>query len=154
MPPGCADLNCRSLQVGENPASQVYVRNNQKSCEEVAFRSISHDLPDSTTQEALLAVIDRLNDDVSVDDILVQLPLPPRIDEEAVIERILPTKGVDGLHPYNVGRLALRTPVLRPCTPKGVMTLSQRTETRISWWLPSAGLSLYPKIGSKRARCV
>jgi len=117
--------------VGENPASQVYVRNKRKSCEEVGFHSVSHDLPASTTQEALLDLIDQLNADDAIDGILVQLPLPDQIDEEAVIERILPTKDVDGFHPYNVGRLALRMPVLRPCTPKGVMTLLERTGQKL-----------------------
>ncbi len=113
--------------VGENPASQVYVRNKRKSCEEVGFDSQSYDLPSDTTQETLLTLIDRLNDDQTVDGILVQLPLPEQIDEEAVIERILPTKDVDGFHPYNVGRLALRMPILRPCTPKGIMTMLEHT---------------------------
>ncbi|MEJ2612119.1 MAG: bifunctional methylenetetrahydrofolate dehydrogenase/methenyltetrahydrofolate cyclohydrolase FolD [Candidatus Thiodiazotropha sp.] len=113
--------------VGANPASQVYVRNKRKSCEEVGFHSESYDLPDTTTQDELLLLIDKLNGDERIDGILVQLPLPKQIDEEAVIERILPTKDVDGFHPYNVGRLALRMPLLRSCTPKGVMTLLQRT---------------------------
>ncbi|MGD8910819.1 MAG: bifunctional methylenetetrahydrofolate dehydrogenase/methenyltetrahydrofolate cyclohydrolase FolD [Chromatiales bacterium] len=113
--------------VGENPASQVYVRNKRKSCEEVGFLSVSHDLPATTSQKELLALIDQLNSNEAIDGILVQLPLPEQIDEEAVIERILPTKDVDGFHPYNVGRLALRMPVLRSCTPKGVMTMLERT---------------------------
>ena len=117
--------------VGENPASQVYVRNKRKSCEEVGFHSVSHDLPASTTQEQLLALIDQLNADEAIDGILVQLPLPQQIDEESVIERILPTKDVDGFHPYNVGRLALRMPLLRSCTPKGVMTLLERTGQKL-----------------------
>lgn len=117
--------------VGENPASQVYVRNKRRSCEEVGFLSESYDLPVSTTQDELLTLIDRLNSDDVIDGILVQLPLPDQIDEEAVIERILPTKDVDGFHPYNVGRLALRMPVLRPCTPKGVMTLLERTGQKL-----------------------
>ncbi|MCU7827873.1 MAG: bifunctional methylenetetrahydrofolate dehydrogenase/methenyltetrahydrofolate cyclohydrolase FolD [Candidatus Thiodiazotropha sp. (ex Myrtea sp. 'scaly one' KF741663)] len=117
--------------VGENPASQVYVRNKRKSCDEVGFYSVSHDLPVSTTQDELLALIDQLNADDDIDGILVQLPLPDHIDEESVIERILPTKDVDGFHPYNVGRLALRMPVLRSCTPKGVMTLLERTGQKL-----------------------
>ncbi|MCU7838660.1 MAG: bifunctional methylenetetrahydrofolate dehydrogenase/methenyltetrahydrofolate cyclohydrolase FolD [Candidatus Thiodiazotropha sp. (ex Troendleina suluensis)] len=117
--------------VGENPASQVYVRNKRKSCEEVGFHSESYDLPVSTTQDELLALIDQLNGEEAIDGILVQLPLPDRIDEESVIERILPTKDVDGFHPYNVGRLALRMPVLRSCTPKGVMTLLERTGQKL-----------------------
>jgi methylenetetrahydrofolate dehydrogenase (NADP+)/methenyltetrahydrofolate cyclohydrolase len=117
--------------VGEDPASQVYVRNKRKSCDEVGFLSVSHDLPATTSQEELLALIDRLNEDETIDGILVQLPLPQQIDEEAVIERILPTKDVDGFHPYNVGRLVLRMPVLRSCTPKGVMTMLERTGQKL-----------------------
>lgn len=113
--------------VGSNAASQVYVRNKRKACAEVGFYSELHELPDSTSQDELLALIDRLNADEAIDGILVQLPLPAQIDETRVTERILPTKDVDGFHPYNVGRLALRMPLLRPCTPKGVMTLLART---------------------------
>ena len=113
--------------VGENPASQVYVRNKRKACAEVGFHSELYELPATVSQRELLALVDRLNADAAIDGILVQLPLPAQIDEEAVIERILPTKDVDGFHPYNVGRLSLRMPVLRPCTPKGVMTLLART---------------------------
>jgi len=115
------------ILVGEDPASQVYVRNKQRSCEEVGFLSELRRLPAETTQEELLAIIDELNDREEIDGILVQLPLPKQIDEEEVIERILPTKDVDGFHPYNFGRMALRMPTLRPCTPKGVMTLLERT---------------------------
>ncbi len=113
--------------VGENPASQVYVRNKRKACAEVGFHSELHELPATTSQAELLALVDQLNGDDTIDGILVQLPLPEQIDAEAVIERILPTKDVDGFHPYNVGRLALRMPLLRPCTPKGIMTLLERT---------------------------
>ncbi len=113
--------------VGENPASQVYVRNKRNSCEEVGFCSELVQLPAETTQEKLLGLIDELNAREDVDGILVQLPLPAHIDEETVTERILPTKDVDGFHPYNVGRLTLRMPLLRPCTPKGVMTMLEKT---------------------------
>jgi methylenetetrahydrofolate dehydrogenase (NADP+)/methenyltetrahydrofolate cyclohydrolase len=113
--------------VGDNPASQVYVRNKSKACAEVGFHSELHELPASVSQAELLAMVDRLNADPAIHGILVQLPLPAQIDPEAVIERILPSKDVDGFHPYNVGRLSLRMPVLRPCTPKGVMTLLGRT---------------------------
>lgn len=121
-PPGLA-----VVLVGEDPASQVYVRNKRKACAEVGFHSELHQLPASVTQETLLGLIDQLNDAPDIDGILVQLPLPPQIDEAAVTERILPTKDVDGFHPDNIGRLVLRRPVLRPCTPKGVMTLLART---------------------------
>ncbi len=113
--------------VGENPASQVYVRNKRKACVEIGFHSELHELPVSVSQDELIEVVDALNADPAIHGILVQLPLPAQIDPEAVIERILPTKDVDGFHPYNVGRLSLRMPVLRPCTPKGVMTLLERT---------------------------
>lgn len=113
--------------VGESPASQVYVRNKAQACAEVGFRSAVHQLPADLSEAALLALIDRLNDDPSIDGILVQLPLPAHICAESVIERILATKDVDGFHPYNVGRLSLKMPLLRPCTPKGVMTLLAAT---------------------------
>lgn len=115
------------ILVGENPASQVYVRNKRNSCEEVGFYSELIQLDADTPQEKLLSLIDELNEREEVDGILVQLPLPKHIDEETVIERILPTKDVDGFHPYNVGRLTLRMPLLRPCTPKGVMTMLAHT---------------------------
>ncbi len=115
------------ILVGANPASQVYVRNKRKACEEVGFYSELSELPDSTTQDALLKLIDAYNQREDIDGILVQLPLPDHMDEEEVTERILPTKDVDGFHPYNIGRLALKMPLLRPCTPAGVMTMLQRT---------------------------
>lgn len=109
--------------VGNDPASQVYVRGKRRDCEDVGILSKAFDLPADISQDALLALIDRLNDDAELDGILVQLPLPKHIDPETVIERIRPDKDVDGFNPYNVGRLALRLPLLRPCTPYGVMTL-------------------------------
>ncbi len=115
------------IMVGENAASQVYVRNKRKACEEVGIVSVSHDLPDTTSQGELLTLIDKLNDDPRVDGILVQLPLPTQINPQTVIERIHPDKDVDGFHPYNIGRLAVRMPVLRPCTPRGIMTLLEST---------------------------
>ncbi len=115
------------ILVGEDPASQVYVRNKQRSCEEVGFLSELRRLPADTTEAELIAHIDELNGREDVDGILVQLPLPAQINEETVTERILPNKDVDGFHPYNVGRLVLRMPIMRPCTPKGVMTMLQRT---------------------------
>jgi len=113
--------------VGTDPASEVYVRNKRRGCEEVGIQSFAHDLDADITQAELLRLIDRLNADPTVNGILVQLPLPPHIDSETVIERIHPDKDVDGFHPYNVGRLALRLPRLRPCTPHGIMTLLQHT---------------------------
>jgi methylenetetrahydrofolate dehydrogenase (NADP+)/methenyltetrahydrofolate cyclohydrolase len=113
--------------VGENPASQVYVRNKRRTCEALGIESRSHDLPADTPQSVLLELIDALNADPAVDGILVQLPLPVHFDTETVIERIDPAKDVDGFHPYNVGRLAVRLPTLRPCTPYGVMRLLDST---------------------------
>jgi len=109
--------------VGENPASQVYVRNKRRTTEACGMRSFAHDLPATTSQDALLALIEALNRDPAVTGILVQLPLPKHIDEELVTERIDPLKDVDGFHPYNIGRLVLKRPTLRPCTPYGCMTL-------------------------------
>jgi methylenetetrahydrofolate dehydrogenase (NADP+)/methenyltetrahydrofolate cyclohydrolase len=117
--------------VGENPASRVYVRNKRKACAEVGFYSELHELPAAAAEQDLLALVDKLNAKDAIDGILVQLPLPEHIDEEAVIERILPTKDVDGFHPYNVGRLVLRMPLLRPCTPRGIMTLLERTGQKL-----------------------
>ena len=111
------------ILVGNNPASEIYVRNKKRSCEKVGIRSLSYDLPASTTQEALLQLVATLNQDPEVDGILVQLPLPEHINPETIIETIEPKKDVDGFHPYNVGRLALKMPLLRPCTPRGVMIM-------------------------------
>lgn len=109
--------------VGNDPASEIYVRNKRNACAEAGVLSRSHDLPADTSQEQLLALIDQLNDDPTIDGILVQLPLPVQINAETVIERIRPDKDVDGFHPHNVGCLALRIPQLRSCTPRGVITL-------------------------------
>ncbi|MBU1665185.1 MAG: bifunctional methylenetetrahydrofolate dehydrogenase/methenyltetrahydrofolate cyclohydrolase FolD [Gammaproteobacteria bacterium] len=115
------------ILLGGDPASGIYVRNKRLACEKAGVLSISHDLPASTSQEALLALIDQLNDDPTVDGILVQAPLPAHVDDETVIERIRPDKDVDGFHPYNIGRLAVRKPTLRSCTPYGVMRLLEAT---------------------------
>ena len=115
------------ILIGDDPASQVYVGNKRRDCERVGFHSVSHDLPSSTSEQDLLSLIDQLNDDPAIDGILVQLPLPDHINTDLVIERIRPDKDVDGFHPYNIGRLVQRVPVLRPCTPKGVMTLLEST---------------------------
>ncbi|MBV4366120.1 bifunctional methylenetetrahydrofolate dehydrogenase/methenyltetrahydrofolate cyclohydrolase FolD [Erwinia phyllosphaerae] len=112
--------------VGENPASQIYVGSKRRACEEVGFISRSYDLPASTSETELLALIDKLNNDGEIDGILVQLPLPDGIDNVKVLERIAPSKDVDGFHPYNVGRLCQRAPELRPCTPRGIITLLER----------------------------
>ncbi|MFQ2176244.1 bifunctional methylenetetrahydrofolate dehydrogenase/methenyltetrahydrofolate cyclohydrolase FolD [Aeromonas veronii] len=115
------------ILVGADPASQVYVGSKRRACEEVGFLSRSYDLSATASQEDLLALIDQLNADNHVDGILVQLPLPDHFDTTQVLERIQPDKDVDGFHPYNVGRLAQRIPALRPCTPKGIMTLIETT---------------------------
>ncbi len=115
------------ILVGADPASQVYVASKRRSCEEVGIFSKSYDLLETTEEHALLALIDELNADETIDGILVQLPLPKHIRSEAVIERIKPEKDVDGFHPYNVGRLCQRIPTLRACTPYGVMKLLETT---------------------------
>lgn len=115
------------ILVGADPASQVYVGSKRKSCTEIGITSKSYDLPETTTEQALLELIDELNQDNTVDGILVQLPLPKHIDSTKVIEKISPEKDVDGFHPYNVGRLCQRIPTLRACTPYGVMKLLETT---------------------------
>ncbi|MDK4555766.1 bifunctional methylenetetrahydrofolate dehydrogenase/methenyltetrahydrofolate cyclohydrolase FolD [Kingella kingae] len=109
--------------VGDDSASAVYVRNKQLACDKAALKSFSHILPATTTEAELLTLIDELNTNLEVDGILVQLPLPKHINSQNILERINPQKDVDGFHPYNMGRLAQKMPLLRPCTPKGVMTL-------------------------------
>lgn len=114
------------ILVGDNPASQIYVASKRKACDEVGFISRSYDLPDTTSGAELLNLIDTLNEDNTIDGILVQLPLPAGIDNVKVLERIHPDKDVDGFHPYNIGRLCQRAPKLRPCTPRGIVTLLER----------------------------
>ena len=103
--------------------AQFYVRNKKLACQKSGIESRSYELPSETTQDDLLKLVDELNGNPAVDGILVQLPLPAHIDSQAVLERIEPHKDVDGFHPYNVGRLVVKMPLMRPCTPKGVMTL-------------------------------
>ncbi|MEQ1438302.1 bifunctional methylenetetrahydrofolate dehydrogenase/methenyltetrahydrofolate cyclohydrolase FolD [Fontimonas sp. SYSU GA230001] len=112
-----------TVLVGNDPASEVYVRNKRLACEKVGIRSVPLHFPATVTQAELLAAIDALNADPDIDGILVQLPLPAHLDATQVTERIVPAKDVDGFHPYNLGRLAQRRPLLRPCTPFGVMEL-------------------------------
>lgn len=109
--------------VGNNPASRVYVKAKGKSCEDVGIASFQHDLPEDTKQEELLAIIQKLNNDPQVNGILVQLPLPPHLDQETLLEAISPQKDVDGFHPFNMGRLFIGKPILQPCTPLGIMKL-------------------------------
>ena len=113
--------------VGNDPASQIYVRNKYKACDETGIRSQSFELPATTRESELLALIDQLNANDDVDGILVQLPLPGAVQSSVVIERIAPQKDVDGFHPYSVGRLAQRIPLLSPCTPAGIMELLKQT---------------------------
>jgi methylenetetrahydrofolate dehydrogenase (NADP+)/methenyltetrahydrofolate cyclohydrolase len=115
------------VQVGEHAASSIYVRNKRRTAETVGMRSFAIDLPSAVSERDLLAEIDRLDADPTVNGILVQLPLPEHVAREAVLERIDPAKDVDGFHPYNVGRLALGIPMLRPCTPYGCMRLLAET---------------------------
>ncbi len=112
--------------VGSDPASQIYVASKRKACEEVGFLSRSYDLPATTSEQELLDLIEQLNNDSTIDGILVQLPLPKGIDNVKVLERISADKDVDGFHPYNIGRLCQRAPLLRPCTPRGIITLLER----------------------------
>ena len=115
------------ILVGSDPASQVYVSHKRKDCEEVGFHSKAYDLPAQTQQIELEQLIDQLNEDPGIDGILVQLPLPAHLDASKLLERIRPDKDVDGFHPFNIGRLAQRMPLLRPCTPKGIMALLAST---------------------------
>jgi methylenetetrahydrofolate dehydrogenase (NADP+)/methenyltetrahydrofolate cyclohydrolase len=113
------------LQVGEDPASSIYVRNKRKSCFEVGIESFPNDLPVTSTEAQLLAIVDRLNNDERVDGILVQLPLPAGVDSTRIMDAVDPAKDVDGFHPANTGMLAQKRPKLRPCTPFGVIRLAQ-----------------------------
>ena len=125
-PPGLA-----VVLVGDDGASLIYVRNKRRACDAVRITSFDYDLPLDTAQSTVLSLIDELNARDEVDGILVQLPLPEHIDETQVIERIMPTKDVDGFHPYTVGRLMQRIPVLRPCTPHGIMILLERSGVNV-----------------------
>ncbi len=116
-----------TVLVGEDPASQIYVRNKRRTCEALGIQSVPIHLDAGIDDAELLATVDRLNADDTVDGILVQLPLPRQLDATSVIERIRPDKDVDGFHPYNLGRLAQRLPTLRPCTPFGVIELLRST---------------------------
>lgn len=115
--------------VGEDPASQVYVRNKRNACEQAGIISQSYDLPADTSQETLESLIDELNENPTIDGILVQLPLPAQLDADPILLKIRPDKDVDGFHPYNIGRLMQRLPELRPCTPAGIITLLDSIDT-------------------------
>ena len=118
--------------VGEDPASQVYVRNKKKGCEEVGFYSEVYELPAETTQDELNALVDKLNKDEKIHGILCQLPLPKHLDENEVILRIDPKKDVDAFHPYNVGKIMIGDFDFLPCTPAGVMALLERSGIEVS----------------------
>ena len=118
--------------VGEDPASQVYVRNKKRACDEVGFYSESYELPENTTQDELNALVDKLNADNKIHGILCQLPLPKHLDENAVILRIDPKKDVDAFHPYNVGKIMIGDYSFLPCTPAGVMALLERSGIEIA----------------------
>jgi methylenetetrahydrofolate dehydrogenase (NADP+)/methenyltetrahydrofolate cyclohydrolase len=120
------------ILVGENPASQVYVRNKKKACEYCGIKSLSYELPESTTEEELLELVDELNNSKECNGILVQLPLPKHIDEDKVLLRIKPEKDVDGFHPYNVGLLSIGSADLKACTPAGCIELIKRSGVDIS----------------------
>lgn len=115
------------ILVGQDPASEVYVRNKSNACERVGFKSETITLPSDTSQVELEALIDKFNTDANIDGILLQLPLPQHLASDPLLERIRPDKDVDGFHPFNLGRLAQRLPLLRPCTPKGIITLLEST---------------------------
>lgn len=117
--------------VGDNSASAVYVHHKRNDCAEVGFHSAAYDLPANTSEAELLQLVQQLNQDPEIDGILVQLPLPAHIDTNLILEAINPHKDVDGFHPYNLGRLAQKRPLLRPCTPYGIMLLLQQTNLAI-----------------------
>jgi methylenetetrahydrofolate dehydrogenase (NADP+)/methenyltetrahydrofolate cyclohydrolase len=119
------------ILLGADPASSIYVRNKRLACEKVGIRSVAYNLPTSTTEAELLVLIEQLNEDESIDGILVQSPLPPQIKDEHIIECISPNKDVDGFHPYNIGRLAVRQPTLRSCTPFGVIKMLQASNIEL-----------------------
>lgn len=117
-----------AVLVGRDPASQIYVRNKRKACADAGIHSLAHDLPDTTTEKQLLKLISELNRDDRVDGILVQLPLPEQIRQTTILESIDPKKDADGFHPFNVGRLVQRIPLIRPCTPYGIIKLLEHFE--------------------------
>jgi len=125
-PPGLA-----VILVGLDSASKVYVNNKRKACDEVGFKSLAYDLPEDISESDILELIDELNANNEIDGILIQLPLPKHLDANIIVNCISPDKDVDGLHPYNMGRLAVRDPLLRPCTPKGIMRLLDSTEIEL-----------------------
>lgn len=120
------------ILVGDNPASQIYVRSKLKACEELEIRSFHHTPPACTSTEELLSLLDHLNQDPAVDGILVQMPLPAQIDSQRVLVAVDPSKDADGFHPFNIGSLAANRPAPRACTPAGIMQLLERSNIQIS----------------------
>lgn len=125
------EITLAVIQVGNDPASSVYVGNKKKACEYIGIKSLAYELPESTTQEELLSLIIKLNQDVSVNGILVQLPLPKHIDEDLVIKTIDPSKDVDGFHPQSVGALSIGQKGFLSCTPAGIIQLLKRSNISI-----------------------
>lgn len=125
------DVTLAVIQVGNDPASTVYVGNKKKACEYIGIHSLSYELPEETTEEELLALVEKLNQDSNVHGILVQLPLPSHIDEDKVIQKISPKKDVDGFHPQSVGALSIGEPGFVSCTPAGVIQLLKRSGVKI-----------------------
>lgn len=123
---GCAP-GLAVIIVGSDPASQVYVRNKKKACEEVGFYSVGYELPENTAQDELVSLIENLNNDPSIHGILVQLPLPRHLNEKEILLKIKPEKDVDAFHPYNVGKIMIGNHDLLPCTPAGVMVLLEKS---------------------------
>jgi methylenetetrahydrofolate dehydrogenase (NADP+)/methenyltetrahydrofolate cyclohydrolase len=117
--------------IGSNPASSIYVKNKRLACEKIGVKSIAYDLPNETSEKELLTLIETLNNDTSIDGILVQSPLPSHINNDVIFENISPLKDVDGFHPKNIGLLAIKQPQLRSCTPYGVMKLIKATQLAI-----------------------
>lgn len=126
------EITLAVIQVGNNPASTVYVRNKKKACEVVGIRSLSYEIPEETTEEQLLALIDELNQRTDVNGILLQLPLPAHIDEDKMLLAISPEKDVDGFHPMNVGALCIGRPGYVSCTPAGIIQLLKRSNIEIA----------------------
>lgn len=119
------------ILANDSPASAIYVRNKRRACQTLGFQPFNYDLPPQISEQALLTLIDTLNHDQSIHGILVQLPLPPHIQTQAILEHIFPHKDVDGFHPYNLGRLAQKHPTMRPCTPYGIIQLLQHYQLPI-----------------------
>ena len=126
------EISLAVIQVGQDPASSVYVRNKKKACEYIGIRSLSYEIPEETTEEELLALIDELNKDTAVNGILVQLPLPSHICEDTIIRAIAPEKDVDCFHPVNVGKLFIGDNGFLPCTPAGIIQLLKRSNIDIA----------------------